>query len=53
MNVFKKLNKDVKPIYVECFGNYNNCLYLGFTNEKTAKLFDYNTGKYIQTVKVK
>lgn len=51
MNIFRKISKDIKYINLEEYANYDNCIYLNFTSDKEVNLFDYNTKKFIETIK--
>lgn len=53
MEIFKKVNKNIRYMNVEDFSDYTNCLYLNFVSPKEVNLFDYNTKEFIENIKIK
>ena len=54
MTVFKKLDipfNEIKLIDMTDIFDYENCLQLVFINEHKVNLFDFNTNKFIDTIK--
>ena len=51
MDIFKKVGKNLRYMDVEEFSDYFNCLFLSFISEHSVELYDYQTGKYVETIK--